>query len=304
MLGYLWVNLEETIVVVVMPMVIFAIALLIVVKVILVGIEFVQEKRYEQTEYFKQTHNPYKTLRKDKGLTGEYYIYKRLKPLTGYKRFLFNCYVPKSNDERTEIDVLLIHESGIYVFESKNYSGWIFGKESDRYWTQTLPVGRGRSQKSRFLNPIIQNRVHLKWLKEFLQDDSLCFYSYIAFSERCTLKNIRLTSGEHRVMNRYHLLSDVEHVAQNTGKKLTSEQVDSLYRKLYALTQIDDSVKHSHIERIHNKYQPSSKNRGKDQTCPWCGGQLVLRTASKGSRKGKRFWGCSHYPKCRYMRNK
>ncbi|NLK22184.1 MAG: NERD domain-containing protein [Epulopiscium sp.] len=26
----------------------------------------------------------------------------------------------------------------MYVFESKNYSGWIFGNEKDKNWTQML----------------------------------------------------------------------------------------------------------------------------------------------------------------------
>lgn len=37
-----------------------------------------------------------------------------------------------------EIDLIMISETGIYVFESKNYSGWIFGDEKQRYWTQIL----------------------------------------------------------------------------------------------------------------------------------------------------------------------
>ena len=37
--------------------------------------------------------------------------------------------------------------------------------------------------------------------------------------------------------------------------------------------------------------------------CPFCGGKLVLRTARKGARTGKQFYGCSNYPKCGYIRN-
>ena len=63
--------------------------------------------------------------------------------------------MPRDDGETTEIDVLMLHTSGIYVFESKNYSGWIFGDEKSKTWTQTLPNGRGRrAQKERFLNPI------------------------------------------------------------------------------------------------------------------------------------------------------
>ncbi len=40
-----------------------------------------------------------------------------------------------------------------------------------------------------------------------------------------------------------------------------------------------------------------------EKTCPRCGNALVLRTATKGDRAGKRFYGCSSFPKCRYIEN-
>ena len=58
-----------------------------------------------------------------------FYTYRCLRQLPGYKRFLFNCYLPKQDGEKTEIDVIFLHESGIYVFESKNYKMCI----RDRY---------------------------------------------------------------------------------------------------------------------------------------------------------------------------
>lgn len=33
--------------------------------------------------------------------------------------------------------------------------------------------------------------------------------------------------------------------------------------------------------------------------CPKCGATMVARTASSGASKGKSFWGCSTFPKCR-----
>jgi restriction system protein len=36
-------------------------------------------------------------------------------------------------------------------------------------------------------------------------------------------------------------------------------------------------------------------------SCPSCGSKLVLRTATKGAGKGRRFWGCKNFPRgCRY----
>ncbi len=221
-------------------------------------------------------------------------------------------YIPKNNGETTELDVVLLHESGIYVFESKNYSGWIFGTESQQYWIQTLPIGRGRSQKNRFYNPILQNKGHLKWIQTFLADQILPFYFYIVFSDRCTLKDITLISEKHYVVNRYNLFSAVQQNIAKVGRQLSSDKIDELFEKLYPLTQIDEAEKIAHVRNIQQRTQENfSQNISASMAtpnvelplCPRCGGQLVMRIASKGTRQGKRFLGCSNYPKCRYIEN-
>lgn len=35
--------------------------------------------------------------------------------------------------------------------------------------------------------------------------------------------------------------------------------------------------------------------------CPRCESEMVLRTAAKGTNAGQQFWGCSKYPKCRFI---
>ena len=62
-----------------------------------VAVYVVQKKQYEKTEYYQQTHYAYGSVRFNKGRLGEFYTYKYLKSLAGYKRDLFNLYVPKSN---------------------------------------------------------------------------------------------------------------------------------------------------------------------------------------------------------------
>lgn len=37
--------------------------------------------------------------------------------------------------------------------------------------------------------------------------------------------------------------------------------------------------------------------------CPVCGGELILRTAKRGANAGKQFYGCSSFPRCRYVLN-
>lgn len=212
-------------------------------------------------------------------------------------RVLRNVYVPKDNGETSEIDVLFITQKGIFVIESKNYSGWVFGNEADRSWTVSLPNG----QKSRFYNPIKQNRSHIKWLAKYLANDTPLF-SIIVFSERCELKKVTVESGDVSVVKRDRLYATVRRIWNETEDVFDAEGVDSLYERLLALTDIDETVKRAHVANIHERYV-AEKPVSSTSDCPRCGAELVLRTAKKGPNAGNQFYGCSNYPKCRYTRD-
>ena len=186
---------------------------------------------YRKTDYYKTTHKSFFTMRFDKGNYGEFLTYKYLR---GYEsdgaRFLYNCYLPKDNDETTEIDVLMIHRSGIYVFESKNYSGWIFGSEHQKNWTQTLPSGR-KSHKEHFLNPIIQNKLHIKCLEKQI-GENIPVHSVIVFSERCTLKKIDLISSNIYVIKRCDVSRTVNSINNKAGISISQSRVNDIYTKV------------------------------------------------------------------------
>lgn len=232
-----------------------ATVLLLVLALIYLVITYKNYKEYMASDYYKMTQFSYREMLADVGKRGEYDTYRCLKALKGYKKYLFNCYIPKEDGTSTEIDVILLHESGIYVFESKNYSGWIFGTETQKQWTQSLSSGKGRTTKEHFLNPIIQNKVHLKWLQTYLKNfDSLKFYSYIVFSKRCELKKVTLTSGNHYVVKRDDLLRAVSDHISKTGSCMSPSIVDEIYRKLYPLTQMNEAQKKEHIANIKERY--------------------------------------------------
>jgi len=51
------------------------------------------------------------------------------------------------------------------------------------------------------------------------------------------------------------------------------------------------------------RVEPSFKDSIETELCPRCGEAMVLRTAKKGARAGKQFWGCASYPRCRGTRS-
>lgn len=201
------------------------------------------------------------------------------KNLDGELVVLKNIYVP-TQGKTTEIDLLMIHEKGIFVFESKNYSGWIFGSADQLNWTQSLQNG----DKNKFYNPIRQNRTHIKALAAFLEKPVSEFVSYIVFSERCTLKIVPADTSDVIIVRRPDMLKKLKATLKTTPTKYTFNDIQDIAKKLQPLTNKDDAEKQQHIINIQNK-------------CPFCGGELTLRNGKYG-----RFWGCSNYPKCKFTR--
>ena len=190
-----------------------------------------------------------------KGEYGEDRIYDILQKVDGYKATLQNCYLPKGNGETAEVDLIFLHESGIYVFESKNYSGWIIGSENQKYWTQIFSDRKGGTKKYKFYNPLWQNVTHIRVLQKILRDKNVNIYSYIVFGNDCTLKDVRLNQSNYYVIQRRELLKSVLENAMYYGRVLSNEDIDNLYRMLLPYTEVSSEEKETHNRNIREKYR-------------------------------------------------
>lgn len=275
----------------------------------------VESSKYKKTTYYNDKKVSLIKILTNKGANGEYQTYKMLRKYEEQgAKFLFNCYLPAQKGKTSEVDVIMIYKSGIYVVESKNYSGWIFGNENDKTWTQTLNAGK-RVHKEHFYNPIMQNQTHIKWLRELLKSEisfDITPFSLIVFSERCTLKNITNTNPLVKVINRYDILREISAYDNMMGAVVSDEMVGKIYDLLKPYTEVDETTKQKHIDNINSQYKKKEVSsfpveqtieKNEDEICPRCGSKLVLRTAQKGENAGKQFYGCSSYPKCRYIKN-
>jgi restriction system protein len=115
-----------------------------------------------------------------KGWTGEVTVNSALRKLDPqvYRCFK-NLYIPRKDEKGlTQIDHVVVSPFGIFVIETKNYAGWIFGSEKDRNWTQCLKGGK----KHQFQNPLFQNRLHMNSLAKELSLPGSVFHSVIYFA--------------------------------------------------------------------------------------------------------------------------
>jgi len=134
---------------------------------------------------------------------------------------LNNITLPLSNGGSTQIDHVIVSVYGIFVIETKNYKGWIFGKEKQAQWTQMI-MGR----KYKFQNPLRQNYLHIKTLSDLIELDISYFHSMIAFIGECELKT-RDELPEHVLKG-----GVVSYIKKKQEKILTEAEVQSIVKQI------------------------------------------------------------------------
>lgn len=95
---------------------------------------------------------------------GEAEVHKALKALYRPPDYhLLNHITIKHGDGTTQIDHILLSRFGVFVIETKDYKGWIFGKVGHKDWTQVI-----FGEQYKFRNPINQNMRHVQGIRELL----------------------------------------------------------------------------------------------------------------------------------------
>lgn len=100
---------------------------------------------------------------KIKGKLGEKKVTSILNGLSDEYTIFNNVYL-NENGRDNQIDHVVLSPYGIFVIETKNYKGWIYGGENAQYWTQNI-YGR----KYQLYNPILQNNAHVIALRSLFQ---------------------------------------------------------------------------------------------------------------------------------------
>lgn len=84
-----------------------------------------------------------------KGKIGEFNVYSRLNFLNQAEYKILNNVLIYTKDGRSvQIDHIIVSVYGIFVIETKNYKGWIFGNENSENWMQVIYKEKKSIQKS------------------------------------------------------------------------------------------------------------------------------------------------------------
>lgn len=201
-----------------------------------------------------------------------------------YGGIVWDNYYFQGSRRSVQIDHIFINPNGVFVIETKNYAGYIYGTEKQREWTQVLANGK---VKNKLYNPVMQNAGHIYELRRIL-GRHVPIMGVVVFV-KANIENVQAGG----IITPEYLPNCL--LCFNQGFAITQEQIQSIYVKLQKSYIQDENISAKHIQEVQEMLIGVESNL----VCPRCGGRLVLRRSAYGE-----FYGCSNYPKCTFKKDK
>ncbi|MBC6004044.1 MAG: nuclease-related domain-containing protein [Paeniclostridium sordellii] len=214
-------------------------------------------KILESYEY--ECGKKYKSIKHDKGQLFEYNIFEIIYRLGG--KVLTDLYVRKENNQDTQIDIVFIHNTGIYVFEVKNLSAKLIkGDDEDERWILYY-----RENVKNIYSPLKQNINHVKAIKNFLSDKYDFIQNYYSIVVMNTQKNkikvnyeIEADGFRQMVLSKAQLKEQMENFIKEIecelvlkDKLLSDEEILEVYNYLHdECSNVDEDRKNRHLKAV------------------------------------------------------
>lgn len=233
-----------------------------------------------------------------KGKEGETKVHNILVQLPD-EYLIVDDIILKTKRGTTQIDHIVVSKYGVFVIETKNFRGEIYGNDKREQWKQIILTDVTYTKKwyktytyvtkNHFYNPVKQALGHTYEIKKVLTEwPYLKIIPVVVFVGDAGIRNVY--SNNH-VIYGDNLIPTIQ---SYTTTYLKDADVERIYKLLCQLN-VRDSVSNSdHVHNVHVAQQ-EIEIKISQGICPKCGGALVQREGKYG-----RFYGCTNYPKCKF----
>ncbi len=193
-----------------------------------------------------------------KGVFGEFIVNLSAKLFLDKEKYhlIKNVTFP-TEDGSTQIDHIIVSRFGVFVVETKNMKGWIFGSPNQKTWTQKI-----YKHSSKFQNPLHQNYKHTKTLESLLALSDEQLFSVVVFVGESRFKtempeNVTYGKGY------------IRYIKSKNQPVLTELEVKDITSKIET-GRLKPSFKTNREHVRHVKTIVEKKENA--QSCPKCGG--------------------------------
>lgn len=249
------------------------------------------------------------------GIYGEHSILFELKNSGMDLVVIHDLYIETSDGRGAQIDFFVITPYVSVIIECKNLFGNIEINNKGEF-IRTLEY-KGRKYKEGIYSPITQNERHITVYKDCRKEDKnfaqkLLFEKFfdtynksvVVLANPKTVVNDRFAKKEvkEQIIRCDQLVTYLKNL--KSDNKSSKKEMREFGEKILAMNIENRKDYLKKYEEIISEVSTSSVISSNDELiCPKCGSKLVLRIAKKGTNIGNQFYGCSNYPKCKYIQN-
>lgn len=234
----------------------------------------------------------------NKGKAGEMHVHNILLELPS-EYYIMDDVVLNTVRGTTQIDHIVISRYGVFVIETKNYRGNIYGNDDSIHWTQKIStdvIYRKKwyktytyVTKNKFYNPVKQALGHMYEVKNSLKEwPYLKIVPIVVFTGTASLENVHTNNY---VIHETELLPIIQSFKtsylSDTDLQIVIERLSLLNVREY----VDNATHVKNVRAAKKELNDKLSSR----ICPRCGGTLVERNGKFGP-----FIGCSNYPNCTF----
>lgn len=261
------------------------------------------------------------------GILGEDNILFELKNSNMDMVVLHDIYIETEDGRSAQIDFVVVTSKITFIIECKNLFGNI-EIDSKGNFIRVIEYG-GKKHKEGIYSPITQNERHMTILKECKAENKNVLQaalirkffndfnkSLVVLANPKTILNDRYAKKEIRaqILRVDQLIKVMKEMISKSKEKASSRKVmleiaENILR-LNKEERSDYIIKYEElVSNMQNTLAAQESELQAEQAalgsmiCPRCGANLILRTAKKGYKAGTQFYGCSNYPKCRFIKN-
>lgn len=156
---------------------------IIVLVLGLIGFVLLKYQEYQKSGFNNISDYKFLSVCFNANLRCKYKAYSKLMKCSGEKKILSNV-VLRDHHNYVYLDLVMLHETGVYLFSFLNKHGYINADTKAKMWNM-------EDNNTEFANPLIINKKKIELLMDSLKENNQDYYhSYVIINDSCKIKTL------------------------------------------------------------------------------------------------------------------